>query len=136
MTHHDESTEFDVTELLRVNEQLSELKDLDSILDRILTEARRFTNADAGTIYLVKDNKLHFSYVHNDTTMPEDVQRQLFQRSFTTKGGLGRGIGTYSVRLFVERYLGGRVHFVSCEPEGTTFTVTLPRERSSAALNA
>jgi len=64
--------------------------------------------------------------VHNPGAMPEEVQLQVFQRSFTTKGGSGHGIGTYSVKLFTERYLGGRVSFVSREPDGTTFTVALP----------
>jgi signal transduction histidine kinase len=66
-------------------------------------------------------------HVHNDGVIPRDVQLQIFQRSFSTRPGEGRGIGTYSVRLLVERYLGGRVGFIS-EPEiGTRFTVTLPR---------
>ena len=30
---------------------------------------------------------------------------QVFQRSFSTKGGKGRGIGTSSIRLLAERYL-------------------------------
>jgi hypothetical protein len=31
------------------------------------------------------------------------------------------------MRLFGERYLGGRVGFTSREPEGTLFTITLPK---------
>jgi signal transduction histidine kinase len=65
--------------------------------------------------------------VANPAVMPESVQRQIFQRSFTTKGGEGRGIGTHSVKLFTERYLGGEVDFTSMEPDGTVFSVTLPR---------
>ena len=65
--------------------------------------------------------------VHNEQVMPEDVQIQIFQRSFTTKGQPGRGVGTYSMKLFGERYLGGRVSFVSRTPDGTTFTLVLPK---------
>jgi sensor histidine kinase regulating citrate/malate metabolism len=65
--------------------------------------------------------------VHNATVMPADVQSQVFQRSFSTKAKTGRGIGTHSMRLFGERYLGGRVGFTSREPEGTLFTITLPK---------
>ena len=65
--------------------------------------------------------------VHNPGVMPERVQLQLFQRSFSTKGEHGRGIGTYSVKLFAERYLQGTVSFVSNEDAGTTFFVTLPK---------
>lgn len=63
--------------------------------------------------------------VHNRSVMPEDVQSQIFQRSFSTKADAGRGIGTYSMKLLGERYLGGRVTFVSNEPTGTTFTLEL-----------
>ena len=65
--------------------------------------------------------------VHNPEVIPADVQLQLFQRSFSTKGESGRGIGLYSIKLLGERYLRGKVGFVSQEPDGTTFTLTLPR---------
>ena len=64
--------------------------------------------------------------VHNATVMPADVQLQVFQRSYSTKGA-GRGLGTYSIRLLTRHYLGGQVSFVSNEAEGTVFTVRLPR---------
>ncbi|MDP1892086.1 MAG: HAMP domain-containing sensor histidine kinase [Gemmatimonadaceae bacterium] len=64
--------------------------------------------------------------VHNATVMPADVQQQVFQRSYSTKGA-GRGLGTYSIRLLTRHYLGGQVSFVSNEAEGTVFTVRLPR---------
>ena len=64
--------------------------------------------------------------VWNPGAMTERVQLQLFQRSFSTKGGDGRGVGTYSVRLLGERHLGGHVAFTSDETDGTRFTVTLP----------
>jgi signal transduction histidine kinase len=66
--------------------------------------------------------------VNNSTVMPHDVQIQIFQRSFSTKSEAGRGIGTYSMKLFGERYLGGEVDFVSCESEGTTFRLRLPKK--------
>jgi len=63
--------------------------------------------------------------VHNAGVMSEDVQLQMFQRSFSTKGA-GRGIGSYSVRLLTENCLGGKVDFTSVEGTGTTFRVRLP----------
>ncbi len=65
--------------------------------------------------------------VHNPGVMPEEVQLQLFQRSFSTKADEGRGIGTYSVKLFGERYLKGQVSFVSRAPDGTTFQLSVPK---------
>ncbi len=64
--------------------------------------------------------------VHNPAVMPAAVRAQLFQRSFTTKPGPGRGLGSYSVKLLVERYLHGRVEFASQAGAGTTFHITLP----------
>jgi hypothetical protein len=65
--------------------------------------------------------------VHNPGAIPEEVQLQLFQRSFSTKDQIGRGIGTYSMKLFGERYLGGRVDFTSGPVKGTTFMLTIPK---------
>jgi signal transduction histidine kinase len=64
--------------------------------------------------------------IHNDTAMSEEARLQMFQRSFSTKEGVGRGIGSYSVKLLTERYLKGSVTFRSHPGEGTTFTVRLP----------
>ncbi|MBI5957265.1 MAG: PAS domain-containing sensor histidine kinase [Chloroflexi bacterium] len=63
--------------------------------------------------------------VHNPTPMPRDVELQIFQRSFSTKG-YGRGLGTYSVKLLTERYLRGTVEFVTSAQDGTTFVVSYP----------
>jgi hypothetical protein len=63
--------------------------------------------------------------VHNDTVMSERVRLRIFQRSFTTKAGKGRGLGTYSMKLLGERYLGGRVFFTSKVSEGTSFSMEL-----------
>jgi signal transduction histidine kinase len=67
-------------------------------------------------------------YVHNNAVIPEDVALRIFQRSFSTKGGHGRGIGTYSMKLFGERYLGGIVDFESTERDGTVFRILLPED--------
>lgn len=67
--------------------------------------------------------------VNNPGIMPRSVQLQIFNRSFTTKG-TGRGLGTYSVKLLTERYLGGTVSFTSNPEhpeEGTTFFIILPK---------
>ncbi|MCX7820054.1 MAG: HD domain-containing protein [Brevinematales bacterium] len=56
-----------LAELLAITEKLNHVKDLDSLLDNILYEARKFTSADAGTIFLVEGEKLKFSYFQNDT---------------------------------------------------------------------
>jgi signal transduction histidine kinase len=77
----------------------------------------------------LKPGKAVFS-VNNEGTIPEDVRLQIFQRSFSTKGA-GRGLGTYSMKLFGENYLRGRVYFRSNEKQGTTFTIELPIEEGT-----
>ena len=74
----------------------------------------------------VSDDDIFIS-VWNNSVIPESVQLQIFQRSFSTKASKGRGIGTYSIKLLVEQYLKGKISFVSDEENKTTFTITLPR---------
>lgn len=71
------------------------------------------------------DDKEARFFVHNPAVMPREVQLQIFQRSFSTKGE-GRGLGTYSIKLITERYLKGSVYFTSEKGEGTFFYVNLP----------
>jgi signal transduction histidine kinase len=71
-----------------------------------------------------KEDAIRFT-VHNEVYMPREIQFQLFKRSFSTKG-VGRGIGTYSMKLFGEKYLKGEVGFESTENDGTTFFIEIP----------
>ena len=81
-----------------------------------------------GTVTLsaeAEDGQLCFR-VHNPGHIPPEVQSRLFQRSFSTKALRGRGLGTYSMKLFGETYLGGQVAFRSDPESGTTFELSLP----------
>ena len=54
--------------LIDVGRSLSAEKDIDSLLESILQEAKSLVNADAGTLYLcTPDNALQFAIVLNDT---------------------------------------------------------------------
>lgn len=70
------------------------------------------------------DGMVTFS-VWNRGAIPQEVMMRIFQRNFSTKEGQGRGLGTYSMKLFGERYLGGRIEYSSSETEGTTFRFSL-----------
>lgn len=65
-------TKEKILAILEKNESFSHIKDMDSLLDQVLTEARAITNADAGSIYLLRGGKLAFEYVQNDTLMRQD----------------------------------------------------------------
>ena len=64
--------------------------------------------------------------VRNPAVIPPAIAARIFQRSFSTKASGGRGLGTFGLRLLAERYLAGRLHFTTGEPEGTRFTLELP----------
>jgi hypothetical protein len=65
-------------------------------------------------------------FVWNEGSIPETIALSIFQRSFSTKGDKGRGLGTYAMKLLGENHLGGRVGFRSSREEGTTFFLHLP----------
>lgn len=102
---------------------------LQRVLGNMVKNALEAT-ARGGTVTVACQERaegVEFS-VHNAEVMPEEVQLQVFQRSFSTKGQAGRGIGTYSMKLLGERYLQGKVDFVSDPATGTVFTLTVPKE--------
>jgi len=65
-----ESLDF-VSEIMKITQEVNVFQDVDAILDKLLYEARRLSNADAGTIFLVEQGQLRFSYVHNDTLITD-----------------------------------------------------------------
>jgi len=62
--------------------------------------------------------------VHNPGEIPEEIRSRIFQRSFSTKGTVGRGLGTYAMKLFGEGVLHGRVGFDTGQ-DGTTFWILI-----------
>lgn len=75
-------------------------------------------------IGLDRQNDSALFWVKNSQIIPDDIQLQIFKRSFSTKGK-DRGLGTYSIKLLTENYLGGEVGFSSQEPDGTIFWIKL-----------
>ncbi len=75
----------------------------------------RCWNTEDGAVSISVENKGEISL---------DIKRQMFKRYVSSKGS-DRGLGTYLIKLFTEKYLGGSVSFQSNDGE-TTFTVTIP----------
>lgn len=63
--------------------------------------------------------------IQNSGVMSAKVKSQVFQRSFSTKGK-NRGLGTYSIKMLTEKYLGGKAFFTSSEGDGTQFFIEIP----------
>lgn len=97
---------------------LSVEHDLDSLLEQILTEARLFTRADAGSLYIVGDNTLNFVRAQNDT-----LDAKVGKSSEQTFKSIPLPLSTKSIAGFVA--LTGRslnIYDVYNVPENVPFT--------------
>ncbi len=96
------------------------------VLINMLKNALEASKKDEEILVSINTDDTTFSIsVWNNCYISKDVQAQIFQRSFSTKGA-GRGLGAYSMKLFTEQYLGGTLNLKSSEGEGTTFTIKIP----------
>jgi hypothetical protein len=103
------------------------------VLGNLIKNALEASTPGATVTVSVHNRGTPIFRVHNEQPMPEEVKAQMFQRSFTTKTGVGHGVGTYCVKLLTEHYLEGTVDFRSTVRDGTTFTVRLPLRLSKRA---
>jgi signal transduction histidine kinase len=96
------------------------------VLCNMVTNAFEATD-DNGRIKVWFEQKQGFiSFcVWNNKSIDESTSLRIFQRNFSTKNGEGRGIGTYSMKLFGEKMLGGKVSFTTSPENGTTFKIAL-----------
>jgi len=103
------------------------------IVTNMVTNALEAT-AEGGTVelFVEHDHPAVTIAVWNQTSIPEPVQLRIFQRNFSTKGEIGRGFGTFSMKLFGERILGGTITFSSSPTTGTVFRFSLPRTPAHA----
>jgi K+-sensing histidine kinase KdpD len=102
------------------------------VLCNMVINALEATN-DNGEIKIwfdLVDDSLIF-YVWNQGQIPEKTALRIFQRNFSTKKQLGRGIGTFSMKLFGEQILGGDVDFTTSFENGTIFRFACPVDRNS-----
>ena len=70
--------------ITQISLDINEIQDIDLLLEKILTNVRRFFNADAGSIYLQQGDKLRFSYTQNDTLQKRlDPEKKLIYNTFS-----------------------------------------------------
>jgi signal transduction histidine kinase len=75
------------------------------------------------------DETLVFEVQDKGTGMDSEVQGQIFEKFFTTKGPeKGTGLGLMTTRKIVQEH-GGRVSFKSEEGKGSVFRLEFPRAR-------
>ncbi|OCC15163.1 response regulator receiver modulated metal dependent phosphohydrolase [Dissulfuribacter thermophilus] len=77
-------TNKDLNSVIKISHEISYIKDLDVLLERILTEARLLTNSDAGSIYIKEGDNLKIKYTQNDTIQKRlGVNKKLIYSSFS-----------------------------------------------------
>ena len=64
-------------EIIRLDTELNKVQDLDILLERILLEARRATNAEAGSIYVLVNDKLSIKYSQTNQLFPNSTKQDL-----------------------------------------------------------
>ena len=63
--------------LIHVGIALTSERELSTLLERIVTEARRFTNAEAGTLFLREGDTLRFAVAQNDVLLERMGEREM-----------------------------------------------------------
>jgi HD-GYP domain-containing protein (c-di-GMP phosphodiesterase class II) len=70
--------------ITQISLDISEIHDIDLLLEKILSNVRRFFNADAGSIYLRQGDKLKFSHTQNETLQSRlDPGKKLIYNTFS-----------------------------------------------------
>ena len=62
--------------LLKISHELNYTDDLDSVLERILAEARSLTESEAGTIYLRDGDELVFEHTQNELLFTSNLDNK------------------------------------------------------------
>ncbi|MBM9512936.1 sensor histidine kinase [Desulfogranum marinum] len=122
-----ESRKLDIAQPLHSFSITTDRSLLLRIVSNMISNALEATSKNGKIKIWLKKETNRVSYcVWNQAVIPQDIGRRIFQRNFSTKDGAGRGVGTYSMKLFAEEYLGGKVDFSTSKEQGTIFRLTLP----------
>ncbi len=113
----------------KIDEQTTLVTDqnlVNRILINMVTNALEATeHGDTVKVFTEPGGNAISFCVWNRMHIKKEYTMKIFKRNFTTKEQLGHGLGTYSMKFFGEKVLGGIVNFTTSESEGTTFRLTL-----------
>lgn len=100
------------------------------LTNMIINALEAIEDGDTVKIVIYEENSRIFFSVINSGVIEESIRLRIFQRNYSTKAEDGRGIGTFSMKLFGEKLLKGDVSFYCDERSNTTtFTISLPEKR-------
>lgn len=128
---------------VKINSQLTSGKDLkiktdpeklDSILQHLITNAILYSKDTGGNVDIdVSENKkmIVINIHDNGIGIPSKEIPNIFSRFFRASNAIlaqpnGNGLGLFLVKSYVEE-MGGKITLASKENEGTTVTITLPK---------
>jgi signal transduction histidine kinase len=101
------------------------------VLANMVTNALEAANPGQSIKVWASPSDRHLAFcVWNHQAIPANVVDRIFQRNISTKADSGRGLGTYSMKLFGETFLNGKLDFSTSEAEGTVFCFSLPMTAS------
>jgi K+-sensing histidine kinase KdpD len=95
------------------------------LINMVINALEASSPGDKVTIGCKHGDGLLIFWVHNPAFISHEIEQQIFKRTFSTKG-TNRGLGTYSIKLFTEKYLNGKAYFTTHKKEGTKFYVAFP----------
>ena len=78
---------------------------------------------------------LIFQVEDNGTGIEYDIKQKIFTTFFTTKGGLGTGLGLLTTRKIVQEH-GGKISVNTRKGEGSKFIMAFPKKRLYALYNS
>ena len=101
---------------------------ISKVVGNMMINALEATPEGGKVVLTVENNTANVVWkVWNQGAIPKANQQRIFQRFFSTKSEKGRGLGTFSMKLYGEKYLGGKISFESDPVQGTTFTFSQPK---------
>lgn len=108
-------------------------KILRNVLLNLLSNAAKYSSEEKEIQILVeeKENDISISIKDEGIGIPLEAQKDLFNKFFRANNAVniqGTGLGLNIVKKYVE-LLDGQIFFTSKENEGSTFTVSFPREK-------
>jgi len=102
--------------LLEVGESMSALTDRQQVLELVLREARRLARAEAGTLYVLRDNLLNFAAAQNDRLDISQVSRGLLGHELSVSEESLAGFVAMTGRAM-------NIEDTYCLPAGTPFRI-------------